>query len=480
LLTRLLLCLTLLFSFPANAFEVSGNFWEAGQATYQVGMTGTAPSGVSWNFAFKRAMQSWSDATSFEFIAVDNFKDPCIGRLNDGFGDKISAVDFTSTVCGDEFGKNTLAVTLTAGTCLNPQCTGGFKITDADIVFKDDEAWDIYSGPLRTNNTVDFERVALHELGHALGLRHEESNSAIMQPLVSDLDGLQLDDINGANAIYDSSAPADTPVTTISSIYGVDIQLSDTTVINGPNNSVSLFGSLGSGDASLDNKFLDLHQFTFTNDSIVEFHLDSTEVDPFLYLIRVSSTQEAIPEYMFTDDNSGSGTNSRIAQSLQAGTYWLGVSSAGNNQQGSYELSFDSINNKSVSPFQSFQSIYGAEVQLNPNPFVSGSLNSNDFVVNDKRLDLYQFTVSNQVKMRIDLSSSSFDTELLLVRLLPSALNHTQEIDGNFILQNDDFGSSLNSRIEESLTPGTYWIGVTSANAGETGDYQIESTLVLP
>ena len=63
------------------------------------------------------------------------------------FGDDITGVDFTATVCGTEFSDSVLAVTLTAGTCLNQQCTGGFHITDADIVFNNNENWDVYTGP---------------------------------------------------------------------------------------------------------------------------------------------------------------------------------------------------------------------------------------------------------------------------------------------------------------------------------------------
>ena len=477
---RLLLVLSLFLCNTGYSFVVSGNFWESGQATYHVGLTGTASSGVSWNTSFKRAMDAWSAATNFQFLAVDSFKDPCIGRLNGGFGDNISGINFTPDICGNAYGSSTIAVTLTAGTCLNQQCTGGFKITDADIVFKQDENWNVYSGPLQ-NNSIDFERVALHELGHALGLRHETSNSAVMQAKVSDTHTLQADDINGANAIYGGATIDPEPVfSSISSIYGVDIFVPDTTLLTGPSNNVTLSGSLSSTDVTLNGRFLDLYQFTFTNDSEVNLQLNSSEVDAFLYLVRITSTQDGVPEFTFTDDNSGSGSNALIAKSLQAGTYWIGVSTTGFNEQGKYNLSLISANSNPTSSFQSFQSVYGVSIQVNPNPVIAGSLSNTDFTLNGKHLDLFQFTVVNQTNVRLDLSSNDFDTVLLLTRLHPNASQSAQEIDESFLLQNDDFGGSLNSRLEQVLPPGNYWIGVTSAGTAETGDYQIDTTVLIP
>ena len=69
--------------------------------------------------------------------------------------------------------------------------------------------------------------------------------------------------------------------------------------------------------------------------------------------------------------------------------------------------------------FETFESIYGAEVEINPNPKITGSLSNNDFVFNESFLDLYQFDVVNTTNLQFDLSSSQFDTYLLLVEILP-------------------------------------------------------------
>ena len=96
-----------LLSVPVSAFELSGNKWPTNEIEFYVDIDGTAASGTSWNAAFIAAMNDWNEATSFNFILREDYKDPC---AKDGF----NSVDFVIDYCGSAFGENTLAVAVTS------------------------------------------------------------------------------------------------------------------------------------------------------------------------------------------------------------------------------------------------------------------------------------------------------------------------------------------------------------------------------
>lgn len=78
-----------------------------------------------------------------------------------------------------------------------------------DVHFDDDDLWEIANpGP-----GFDLFSVALHELGHSLGLDHSDDTSAVMYPLIAQsrvFRGLHSDDIAGIQSLY---APASPPPT---------------------------------------------------------------------------------------------------------------------------------------------------------------------------------------------------------------------------------------------------------------------------
>jgi hypothetical protein len=457
----------LLLASQAIAFEPSGGSWKFATANFTVGFNGNSPSGESWNSAFKRALSAWTASTTFEFNSTDGFRDPCSGRDTSAFGDRVSSAAFTTTQCGTAFGSNVLAVTLKTVSCPTSACTGNRTITESDIVFNQSVNWDVYSGSPRSG-VRDFYRVALHELGHALGLEHESDEPAIMQPFISGIDSLQNDDIAGANFIYGEEV-------TFPSIYGIDIILPRSSEISVPSGSISLKGLLSQGDGRLDNRPIDIYQFTLASDYTVDISLSSTEVNPLLYLVRVDSAQTAIPEFSFSNDNFGFGTNSRINAMLPAGTYWVGVSSAGSSDFGIYSLLLlTNAEGSSLLSGAGFTSVHGAAVQVNPNPIITGNLSLNDFKFEDRFLDIYQISISTEITLKIDLSSNELDTKLLLVQVNPD-----QSL-GELSLENDDNGTGTNSTIAASLLPGTYWIGVSSFSPNATGSYRIDTTVVIP
>ncbi len=188
--------------------------------------------------------------------------------------------------------------------------------------------------------------------------------------------------------------------------------------------------------------------------------------------MRISSTQELIPDYTFVDDDSGSGLNARINTDIQAGTYWIGVSSAFAGEQGDWSLSINSVTLSTDSSFETIDSPLGIPVQVNPNPNIFGELEEGDLLFEGAFLDIYQFEVGITTSLQFDLASLQFDTMLILVDIVEGGNL------GNLVLIDDDSGQSTNSRIQQTLEPGTYWMGITSFFEGETGAYEIDVSVI--
>nr|GEW98863.1 metallopeptidase, catalytic domain-containing protein [Tanacetum cinerariifolium] len=78
-----------------------------------------------------------------------------------------------------------------------------FSPPDGRLHFDADETWSLGPGPVP--NVIDFKSVALHEIGHLLGLGHSQYEDAVMWeslPFGTVKDKLTLDDIQGIKALY--------------------------------------------------------------------------------------------------------------------------------------------------------------------------------------------------------------------------------------------------------------------------------------
>lgn len=72
-----------------------------------------------------------------------------------------------------------------------------------DMHFDDSETWSDGPGP----GVFDIEEVAVHELGHSLGLDHETEQQAVMHPTYTgSFSGLYQDDIDGIRSLYGTGA----------------------------------------------------------------------------------------------------------------------------------------------------------------------------------------------------------------------------------------------------------------------------------
>lgn len=94
----------------------------------------------------------------------------------------------------------------------------GSRLQSAQITFDSGEGWHVSGSSLVSNAGANFFIVALHEIGHAIGLDHYTGGLAVMNPyLTSSLANLTQSDIDGIRAIYGSS-PQTTYV--VSDVFG--------------------------------------------------------------------------------------------------------------------------------------------------------------------------------------------------------------------------------------------------------------------
>ncbi len=324
----------LLTAGPAAAFNLFANPARRPAGSYvflaDIARNGnpSSPSGISWNDAFESAANRWNTATPLVDLAVGKgaFEDPCDEEAFDTGVEH--GVGFAATACGDAFGAQTLAVAL-------PTFGSGGLIREGNIVFKNDDSvtWDVFDAPLASRpGVVDFRRVAIHELGHLLGLDHEDDVPAIMKSAVSDLVAPQPDDLAGIAALYDLTCPIFESITpgtgTILGVLGVaDGDCFDTEV------GLAL-PSLAPDPGVQPDSFVDLYAVTLSGATMLNAELSAgpTAFNPVVQILDATLSNQLAADW------NGAGDTAAASAVLPPGDYVVVARSLFAGNGGDYTL----------------------------------------------------------------------------------------------------------------------------------------------
>jgi hypothetical protein len=173
------------YSFAPDGTDVGGT-----PSNLDAAMAARGLSAHSWRDQFRRAFAAWQVVADINLVEVPDDGSPLSisgNQQNDPrFGDiRIAGIDSDPGVLGLSF--------------LPPVLNGGTLA--GDIILNADILWNV-------NSDYDLRSVALHEVGHSLGLAHSTASQTVMSYAYAGVQqSLKTDDINGIRSIYGPRQP---------------------------------------------------------------------------------------------------------------------------------------------------------------------------------------------------------------------------------------------------------------------------------
>jgi hypothetical protein len=195
-----------------------------------------------------------------------------------------------------------------------------------------------------------------------------------------------------------------------------------------------------------------------------------------------ATTDTALRVLLFWTDNSSNETGFKIERKTGTNGSWVQIALLGANATGyantglppgtNYVYRARATNSSGDSPYSNEVSIttvsgscYSSSSTLTPGMSLSGNLASTDCyssVRTSSYYDRFPFIATAGVAYTINMTSSSFDTYLVL-----------KSSSGSVIATNDDADGSNSRIVFTPATSGTYIIEATSFTSGATGSYTV-------
>ena len=216
------------------------------------------------------------------------------------------------------------------------------------------------------------------------------------------------------------------------------------------------------------------YTFTLTRRARVTIDLTSADQDAYLYLLSGHSPDGT---ELHHDDDSGTGSNSKLSVNLEAGDYTISASTYRTGRTGSFQVR-----------------VQASEPAVCTTTLDSGTINSQTLTLSLERgtwedscalpsgrrsgsgtyyAKHYTFTLTRSAQVTIDLTSDDQDTYLFLLS------GHSP--DGTELHRNDDSGTGRNSKLTDiNLTAGDYTITATTYARQRTGSFSVRASAYLP
>ena len=424
-----------------RAYELAEFRWPQPSITMHVDIPGE---GGLWDTAFGDAMSLWNSRTIFQFRRVRENADPC--SAPNVSGERKNGVGFSDTLCGIDWGRRTLATS-------RSWHDSGVRIQNG-VIFNNTRQWDVYSGPYRAGGLRDFDdfrRVAVHELGHVIGLSHEDDVPSIMATSVSIGSTIELplgDDIQGVAALYEGSHRTNDLFSEALTVSG---RMGQTTGNNAGAGRES--GEPGQGNRSVWWKWRAPENGTATIDTI------GSSFDTTLGVYTGSRVDDL---NTIAENDDAAGLQSRVVVAVTRGTeYRLRVAGYGG-ASGDIVLNWDLRSEIPLTNdlFSEALTISGRMGQTTGNNAGAGRESGEPGQGN--RSVWWKWRAPENGTATIDTVGSNFDTTL-------GVYTGSRVDDLNTIAENDD-AAGLQSRVVVAVTRGTEYRLRVAGYGGASGD----------